>query len=145
MTEIHYGDLVEVISPIPWDDEKPVGTRLLVEGEPFSDESFSYDFPEITGDLVEVSDPMGMWSGGDPVPISHLKLVKAGVSLIPTAGQIADSLHMGLLGADETVVKIFEVGQQSEDGSALYALGRTPEGVAIQFEIQVSQVWKAEM
>lgn len=142
---IAHGDLVEVTTPIPWTDDKrfAVGARLLVasDPEPMDDDE---SYPGITGEGFIPQDPAGMWFGGDEVPVSHVKIIKSASDLLPSAKDIAKGLRMGILDTDESVVRVTEVGEQSEDGTTLYAFGTTPEGVRVSFLVRVGAVQVAE-
>lgn len=138
------GDLVEVTTPIPWNPKHTtVGARLIVasDPEPMDDDA---DYPNITGDGFTPQDPAGAWFGGDEVPTSHVKVIKTAANLLPSAKDIAKGLHMGILDTDEDVIRVTEVGEQSEDGTTLYASGITPDGVRASFLVKVGAVEVAE-
>lgn len=138
------GDLVEVTNAIPWDDSKPVGTLLLIDSAPREYQWVKDEFPDIEGPFYDVADPQGMWFGGDSVPASHIKLVKESADVIPTAKAIAQGLHAGLMCMDRDVLRIEEVGEESEDGATLYAYGSTPDGVRVSFLLRVGAVMRAD-
>lgn len=141
---IAHGDLVEVTKTIPWANKHtPVGARLIVGSDPEPMEA-DEDHPDITGDGFTPQDPAGMWFGGDEVPVSHVKVIKSASDVLPSAKDIAKGLHMGILDTDESVVRVTEVGEQSEDGTTLYAFGTTPEGVRVSFLVKVGAVEVAE-
>ena len=128
------GDLAEVVKEIPWGGSKPVGTKVVIDGYPYEDE-FD-DYPEVASDLVDVSDPNGLWFGGDPMPVTHLRKIET--KPLQTAKEIASDLHSSILDIDS--IRVMEVGEQSEDGSTLYVVGKTPEGYAVSFNVTVHSV-----
>lgn len=132
MSTFKDGDLAEVIKEIPWDDSKTVGTKVVIDGDPYEGD-FDEDFPDIDCELVDVDDPNGMWFGGDPIPVTHLRKIE-GASL-PTAKELARDLHSSITWMD--TISVSEVGEQSEDGQTLYVIGETPEGYAVTFYVRV--------
>lgn len=143
-TTLKNGDLVEIARPIPWHEDKPVGTRLLIDSDAYQDHGAEADFPEVSGPFYDAADPQGMWFGGDNVPASHIRFVKRAADLMPSAKDIARGLHSGLMSIDRDVLRIDEVGEQSEDGATLYAYGTTPDGVRVSFLVRVGTVERGE-
>ena len=143
-TTLQNGDLVEITRPIPWHEDKPVGTRLLIDSDAYQEPGAEADFPDVGGPFYDVADPQGMWFGGDNVPASHIRLVKRAADLMPTAKAIAQGLHTGLMCMDRDVLRIEEVGEESEDGATLYVYGSTPDGVRVSFLLRVGAVMRAD-
>lgn len=131
------GDLVEVATPIPWHDDKPVGTRLLIDSDAYQSDDAG---PNVEGPFYDVADPQNRWCGGDGVPASHLRLVQRSADVVPTAKAIAGAMHSALLDVDSDVLSVHEVGEESDDGATLYARGTTSEGVEVTFLVRVGAV-----
>lgn len=150
MSDFYDGDLVEVVKDFPWadPDNHRIGARLIVEGDPMPPDSYlDEEYPGMgfgDDELVMVSDPQGMWMGGDDVPVSCLKLVKRGSDQLPTARDIAHEVQDALHDMwNSSVVRVHETGEQSEDGATIYAIGSTPDGVGVQFLVRVGAVERA--
>jgi hypothetical protein len=69
-----------------------------------------------------------------------VRLVKKHSELVPSAKDVARALQSALMDADRRTVRVDEVGEQSEDGECLYAIGTTPDGVRMSFLVRVGGV-----